>query len=370
MTLKEYCENLHNTTKSFAFHFKIKKDNMIEQMIEATSFLSENEKLSTRVYCILNDINEIPKCYCGNPVSFKQYSKGFQTFCSSKCAANSKEKKDKIIKTNLKKYGCTNVFQSEAGREGYKNFHADEKRVQKAIEKSAETLRKNFGVETVEEAHKLRVEKTQESKLKKYRNKYYNNRAKAQLSRDEKKIRENLKKSCLEKYGVDSFSKTEEGRKILSERMKERHKNGFTEEQREISLRKYGVEHISQVPEFFEKMNKVTYKHKDYVFPSGKKIKVQGYEDYALDYLLIIYDESEIITETTKIPQITYFDANNKQHKYYPDFFIPKDNLIIEVKSIYTMRAKFYTNLLKAQASKSEGFNFRFLIFDKEDLLN
>ena len=61
--------------------------------------------------------------------------------------------------------------------------------------------------------------------------------------------------------------------------------------------------------------------------------------------------------------------ADNKKHRYYPDLYIPKDNLIIEVKSqwTYNSQQKWYnTNLLKRQACIAAGYKFKFMIFDKD----
>jgi very-short-patch-repair endonuclease len=50
-----------------------------------------------------NDIKQIPKCYCGNLTKYK--SGVYGTFCSKKCATNSIETRNKILKTNIEKYG-------------------------------------------------------------------------------------------------------------------------------------------------------------------------------------------------------------------------------------------------------------------------
>ena len=112
-----------------------------------------------------------------------------------------------------------------------------------------------------------------------------------------------------------------------------------------------------------EKQQKNSYFWKDYILPSGKIIKVQGYEPQALDYLLEnIYLENEIITQKRNIPTIQYFTLDDKKHKYYPDFYIPKDNLIIEVKSTWTWKCKLQKNLLKIKATIDAGYKFQLMI--------
>jgi hypothetical protein len=106
-------------------------------------------------------------------------------------------------------------------------------------------------------------------------------------------------------------------------------------------------------------------KRKEYKFTSGKIISVRGYEPQALTELLSGYSENDIIAGNEMSITIPYV-RNSKNHKYYPDIFIPKDNLIIEVKSKWTYSGKpewLETNLLKQQATLDAGYNFRFMIY-------
>ena len=49
------------------------------------------------------------------------------------------------------------------------------------------------------------------------------------------------------------------------------------------------------------------------------------------------------------MPKIEY-NLNNTIRRYYPDFYIPKDNLIIEVKSMWTYKIDLEKNLAKQKA--------------------
>ena len=51
------------------------------------------------IYCIMNDISAIPKCFCGKELSIKQYSSGFRQYCSTKCSNT--EKGQNIDKNKL-----------------------------------------------------------------------------------------------------------------------------------------------------------------------------------------------------------------------------------------------------------------------------
>lgn len=79
---------------------------------------------------------------------------------------------------------------------------------------------------------------------------------------------------------------------------------------------------------------KRSYKSKKYILPSGVDITVQGYEDHFLDFVF----SNDILEESDfefKVPYVKY--SENPERKYYPDFYIPKYNLIVEIKSAYTL---------------------------------
>lgn len=105
---------------------------------------------------------------------------------------------------------------------------------------------------------------------------------------------------------------------------------------------------------------------KEYTFLSGKKIYVMGNEPKALDELLLTYHENEIIAGDELSLAIPYTRLDGKKGRYYPDIYIPKDNLIIEVKSVWTFAGtdeKLKINRLKQQACLDAGYNFKFMIF-------
>jgi len=161
------------------------------------------------------------------------------------------------------------------------------------------------------------------------------------------KIIEKTKITCMKIYGVENAAQ--------SDQVKEKSKA--------TCLERYGVEYVSQNPIITEKQNKPKYK----VYTSKNNItrKYQGYENIALDILLEQYEENEIISDRFSIPTITY--SNNKV--YFPDIYIPKDNLIIEVKSEWTYKKALEKNEQKKSACLSLGYNFEFWICSSKTLL-
>jgi hypothetical protein len=123
------------------------------------------------------------------------------------------------------------------------------------------------------------------------------------------------------------------------------------------------VEYAMQNPEIMEKQFKKSYRKKEYSFPSGQKVLVQGYEPFALDELVKLYPETDIIVDRTKVPKITYLDENNKEHRYYVDIYIPSQNLMIEVKSTWTLKKKNDNVYQKLEASKKAGYKCQIWVY-------
>lgn len=130
-------------------------------------------------------------------------------------------------------------------------------------------------------------------------------------------------------------------------------------------MKKYGVEYLSHVPEIHEKQH--NYKFKDYTMPSGSIRKIQGYEDKALDELITFHSEDKILTKRFGIKYL----YQGIQHYYYPDILLDYDKKkIIEVKSSHTMYYKYHyqKNLAKRNACLTQGYEFEFWIYDKKGI--
>jgi len=158
----------------------------------------------------------------------------------------------------------------------------------------------------------------------------------------------------IERYGVANVMQSPEIQKRLevSNIMKHGYKMPFHSEEiqkkcRETSLRKYGHPYLFAKP-------------KPYAFPSGKEVIVYGYEPIVIDDLLKSgLSEEDIEVEN---PPIIPYRFDGKTRKYYSDIFLPRYNLIIEVKSNFTFRIYKEVNLIKRQACLDAGYSFRFVI--------
>lgn len=175
---------------------------------------------------------------------------------------------------------------------------------------------------------------------------------------------ERAKETLIHKYGVDNCQKIDSVRKKTKLTNLERY--GYDTPLRIFNCHFTGLwDKIGD--KALEKSRLSSISHKEYIFPSGKIVNIQGYEGRCLDILLDIYEENDIHVERD-VPVIKYFDnKDNKHRKHYPDIFISSENMIIEVKSTYIK--SITKNLMeKYFAAKEQGYSYEIWVFDDKEL--
>ena len=186
-------------------------------------------------------------------------------------------------------------------------------------------------------------------------------------------IKDKIKKTNLEKYGFE-YGLQNEGVKE-KRKLSNLEKYGFEnplqreeikEKSKKTCLKKYGVEYPSQNNEVYEKINKTSYYIKEYILPSGNIIKIQGYENFALDELLKNINENDIVTGCKNVPTIWYNDESGKKHRHFVDIFIPSQNKCIEVKSTWTFKKQKEIVLLKKIAAEELGYLYEIWVYDNK----
>jgi hypothetical protein len=105
------------------------------------------------------------------------------------------------------------------------------------------------------------------------------------------------------------------------------------------------------------------------VIRCGRKFVLQGYEPQALDWMLTKVSINEV-KHGKDVPTVNYV-FSGKSLRYYPDFWLPSKNRLVEVKSVYTLGLRtsdqvFNQNKAKRRAAIKAGYNFTLLVFDKE----
>lgn len=160
---------------------------------------------------------------------------------------------------------------------------------------------------------------------------------------------EKTKEAILKKYGVENpFSLDFVKNKI-----------------KKTNLKKYGVENVMQNPNIQEKSFKNAKKYDYYVDDIGNKFRMQGYEIYALQYLFELYGKENLVLERKNVPIINYKFKKIKR-KYFPDFFVPLHNVIIEIKSTFTYKKDLKKNIEKFKACTKEGYSLLLLVLDSK----
>lgn len=394
---------------------KDKYPNLYKKVCILTNFLEGDISFAQRIWHVYNNQYSYPKCeWCSKDNhSFTGFKNGYFRFCCTSCGAHGGLEKSKETRfekygdetytnrlkfreTCLKEYGVENPLQYEPTKEkikrtkkkryGNENYNNPEK--------TKETNLERYGVECSLQNEEIKV-KAEETKMEKYGSPYFNNPEKRKETNKEKygdpeyRNFEQCKETKKERYGNPFYTNLEKIKKTNLKRygfeyqIQSRHiqrkikltniKNtGFEypfqnpETQRKIRINyfnKHGVYHHLHVPEIAEKClgwHKNSWH--EYTLPSGKVIKLQGFEPKALDILLTEYSEDEILYKRSDMPRLFYTDTGEKERRYYPDFYIPKDNLLIEVKSTYTYEASLEKNLLKEQCAIDQGFNYKLMI--------
>jgi hypothetical protein len=276
--------------------------------------------------------------------------------------------KTKTKNTNLKQFGVENPMQCKD-----------------IYNKAKNTIKEKYGVE-----HQSQLEQIKDKKRKTCNAKYGVN---CNLSLKDHK--EKIKITNLKKYGVENVAQSD----IIKERMKNTNLRirgvsiamklkevqnkavetnlkrygvkypstlDITKEKcKKTNIKKYGVEHPMQNVDFFDNLLKSKFnKYKDYMLPSGKIIKIQGYEPFALDILIESISEDDIFTSRRDVPEIWYYDENGKKHRYYTDIYIKSLNKLIEVKSIWTYKKDKNKVIATQKAIEDKGLLFECWIFN------
>lgn len=379
-----------------------RKDNDLFNILkERTNYLSEDVSTIERMYHIQHDIYDVCRCViCGDNLSWIKKKFTYHKLCDNakekgcisknylnipedvrkdivkrrletKSKYTDEQKKqinDKIKQTNIEKYGVDHYTKTEQWKDFcLEKFGGTSPYGMKSTqEKTKQTLMDKYGVD-----HNFKIPGVQEQ----------------------------IKNTWLEKYGVDNPLKNEEiKQKMIAHNIE---KYGFAcplqneeiyKKSKATLFKNHGVEFSYQNEEIFNKYKKtmlerygaefwmqndqdhtITHisKYKEFILPNGNIAYLQGYEDYALEEVISKkYDYDDIVISNIdifkNIPKI-YYDYNGSTHRYFPDFYIKSENLIIEVKSEYTYNQYLEINNLKRQACLDNNLKFEFMIIDKND---
>jgi len=271
-----------------------------------------------------NGLSVKPECAytgCEQPVFIQAYAHKFSKCC---CASHSVRvamlekhgvenpmhlqiSKDNLKASMIKRYGVENSMQLQSSKDKLKN-----------------TMLVNHGVENIFKNSDFIKSKFHEK---------YGVENPSQLQ----EVKEKKKRTCLKNHGVEY--------PIQSLEIKEKTKK--------TNLIRHGIEY----PIIDHNCN--SFNFKEYHWKSGEVSFVQGFEPIVLKELEDYgYTFNDIKVEHNNVPAVEY-EFEGKKRRYYPDIFIPKENLIIEVKSEWTYNLEKERNLRKFKAVEEAGYIFR-----------
>lgn len=153
---------------------------------------------------------------------------------------------------------------------------------------------------------------------------------------DEKKIK--IKKTMKELYGVEHNMKLQ---RCLDQRIKTYQNN-------------YGCDNPSQSENIKKKKIETCRKNYSVDYPFQSKENLE--KSYKTNYIKY---GTKIGIERGMSIQYRYY---NHFKMYYPDFYLPKYNLIVEIKSDYTYEKEKDKNICKQKSCLERGYNFIFII--------
>lgn len=341
--------------------------------------------ISTEYKDSKNKLQVIFKCGCHGEISYNHFDKGRR--CNNKECMNKKKEETSMIKfgkayytqteeykkavkeTSIKKYGETHHTKTKEYLEKIKKFNLEKygKEYLFQTDDFKEKLKKkcmdNYGLEYYSQTNLVKdkiiitnIEKygfACSSKNNDVKQKMINTNIEkygVQFTLSNKIIKDKANKTILDKYNVDNISQCD-----------------FIKiKKQQTSFENYGTYHPMQNIDVFTKSKHHSFNKKKYYMPSGKLVIIQGYENFMLDDLVETYSEDDIITDDFSKPEVWYFDDDGKYHRYFADAYIPKDNRVIEVKSIYTFQLDRRKIHLTKMAVYALGYEYNLIVYDKK----
>lgn len=234
---------------------------------------------------------------CGKPNHFKGLTSGYTHHCSLQCKGKDPEVKHKVEQTCLEKFGATNVYASEYGKQKIKSTNIE-----------------RYGVENPQQNEEIKL-KTQCTNLKKYG---------AEYTFQSKFIQEKINKTTLEKYGT--INPTAFGSELYKQNMIKNFgvdnplkSEEIKEKVRATNIERYGFDNPAKNEEIKQKMH-------DTLWKNGGYIKA---EDRCYNLLLEKYPEA-------------LRNYKSEKYSYRCDFYIPSLDLYIELNAFYMHGGHWY----------------------------
>ena len=176
----------------------------------------------------------------------------------------------------------------------------------------------------------------------------------------------------MERYGNEYYANSKQASRTKAAFSNEKW-DGINEQRRSTNLERYGYENLLMHPDVIKKSAASNSLGKEYTLSNNTVVKIHGYEGVAYDKLIQVYGFKSIIYQPfNHSSKLTYVNVNEHNHKYYPDFYIPNENLIIEIKSRWWYDAngrkgyegRLINNQRKRQCAIDAGYNYQLWLWN------
>lgn len=317
-------------------------------------------KIDNETYCKAN--GQFTRHIKKHNLTYQQYYEKYITGKTELC--NCGETKTLYQRTNTYANSCGKPACVGKTVSNTKQNWTDEQRKKDSENKTAYLLSRTEEEKT---NHKNKVQQTQRKK--------YNGKLSTQTDEFKKKTRH----TKLKKYGDEFYNNSSQSAKKNRNKTAEE-QNNINAKRRKTNKEVHGVENLFMRPDIVSKAMKANAQGKEYTLPSGKIIGIRGYENVALDMLFAQgYSEDQILIDNRKItenelPVFDYLTEERQHRRYYPDFYIPHENKIIEVKSEWwwngynrpEYKGRIANNLKKMKAVKDKGYKYEVWLFKNQ----
>ena len=172
-------------------------------------------------------------------------------------------------------------------------------------------------------------------------------------------IKMKIKNTWNQKYGVDNPFKSEKIKNKIKQTNKKKYGVEYPTQSAEIrnkikeSFKKsFEVEYALQNLELFIKQQKSAYYARKYM---NSKIYYRG--SFEFDFLNNYYNKINIQNANS-----IKYNFKGKTKIYFPDFYIPSLNLIVEIKNSYLVKKDIEKIEAKKKATIANGFNYIMIV--------
>lgn len=337
------------------------KTNLSIELINNTLFCPSDCPETIRAKFIFNNITEFPKCKnCGQNTKWSNQAPKTLDYCSVKCASSHDLTRNKVKKTNLKKFGVEQIMQSDVFKKQYKNTCLEKygvdniSKLDSVKEKKIKTNLKNWGVENVSKNKEIQQRKIksnleklgceypiQNLTIKEKTKKTNNNKYDVDYTLQSNVVKEKSKTTNKQRYGVEYSMQNKEIKQKAIKTIKEKDdiwKQNVKDKRKSTCVKKYGVEYPSQNESVFLKQQRSSAQIHLY---KNTSFKYQGSYEFLF---LKLMDEKGFLPEIS-VPKTVNYTLNNNMHVYFPDFQFRGQ--IIEIKSTWTYNKNGKDKLLE-----------------------